>query len=178
MKDACLFPGCSSPLGARASVHGTCAPDASHPCYVCRDGRRQHVECHDLVLRESPSPSRDPAVHLINLAGETLTEWRRSSLLHPNTLDLPDGTGGGGRRTWRDQAQASCDRAAREGRLTFAHVLDEEVAEALAATDPDKLDRELVQVLNVTSKWLWKLRREARLASLARSVVNQQDPPR
>jgi hypothetical protein len=115
------------------------------------------------------SNSDDPVAYfLLDLASETLAEWKRSARLHPNTLDLPDGTGGGGRQTWRDQAQNTCDRSAREGRLTFCEVLDEEVGEALAETDPAKLQVELLQVINVSAKWLWRLRRDAaRLTSLA-----------
>lgn len=74
--------------------------------------------------------------------------------------DHADGTGGGGRDTWETIARNSCDRATREGRLTWAHILDEEAAEALAETDKERLYIELTQVAAVAVAWLEKLRRE------------------
>jgi hypothetical protein len=88
-------------------------------------------------------------------------ERQRAERFHPETTDAPDGTGGGGRDTWRTIAQHSCDRATREHQLTFAHVLDEETAEVLAETDPAKLRKELVQVMAVCLRWIDKLDREA-----------------
>ena len=87
-------------------------------------------------------------------------ELARARHLWPKTDMYPDGTGGGGRETWRTIAQQSCDRAYREGRCTFAHVLDEETAEVLAETDPTKLRTELIQVMAVCARWIAKLDRE------------------
>lgn len=88
-------------------------------------------------------------------------ERKRQDELHPGTADMPDGTqSSGGRATYRNIAQYACDRAARENRLTFAHVLEEEVSEALAEEDPEKLRVELVQVAAVATKWIEKLDRE------------------
>ncbi len=72
----------------------------------------------------------------------------------------PDGTGGGGRNTWCAIARNSCDRATREGRLTWAHILDEEAAEVLAETNKKKLYIELCQTSAVCVAWMEKLRRE------------------
>lgn len=82
----------------------------------------------------------------------------------------PDGTGGwcvldggallrapltgGDRRYEAEEAQADCDLAAREGRLTWRHILLEEVYEALAEDDPARLRAELVQVAAVASAWV------------------------
>lgn len=46
---------------------------------------------------------------------------------------------------FRDSLREECDRAAKSGRLTWKHILFEEVYEALAETDPVKQRAELVQ---------------------------------
>lgn len=88
---------------------------------------------------------------------DVLLERARADQLHPGTADLPDSTDNpGGRRTWETIAKNRCNRAAREGRLTFAHVFDEEAAEVLAAAaegDVAALEKELVQVAAVCLKW-------------------------
>ena len=89
-------------------------------------------------------------------------EIYRSETKHPNTESLPDGTRNGG--AWlacRAQAQLSCDRAAREGRLTFAHILEEEFYEALCEEDKTALRTEIIQVAAVCCRWALKLDREA-----------------
>ena len=66
---------------------------------------------------------------------------------------LPDGTG----PQWTelaDKARRECEQAAAAGRLTWRHLLLEEVAEALAENDPTQLRRELVQVVAVGTQWL------------------------
>lgn len=68
--------------------------------------------------------------------------------------NLPDGTGGSGRETYERIAKLSCERATREGRLTFLHVLEEEFCEAAAETDEAKLRAELVQLAAVAAKWI------------------------
>ena len=87
------------------------------------------------------------------IAAEALAEWARAVSIYPQTDLLPDGTGGGGRQTWEAIARNACDRADREGRCTWAHILDEETAEALAETDPVKLRAELIQVAAVALHW-------------------------
>lgn len=99
----------------------------------------------------------EAARQMIAIAGEALREWRRGAALWPQTDSFPDGTGGGGRKTWEEIAKLSCDRAFREGRCTWAHVLDEETAEALAETDPVKLRAELIQVAAVALHWVANL---------------------
>lgn len=73
-------------------------------------------------------------------------------------LDLPDSTDNPeARLTWETIARNACNRAFREGRLTNAHVLDEECAEALTAAargDVPELKKELVQVAAVCLAWL------------------------
>lgn len=47
----------------------------------------------------------------------------------------------------------ACQRAAGEGRVTWRHILDEEIAEVSAEEDPAKLRAELVQVAAVATAW-------------------------
>ena len=71
----------------------------------------------------------------------------------------PDGTGLRADAAMAALAKADCDRAARDGELTYRHILDEEVCEAFAETDPAKLRVELVQVAAVAVAWIEKLDR-------------------
>lgn len=67
----------------------------------------------------------------------------------------PDGTDGGlffAER--RDYHRRVCQEYAAVGGLTWRHILDEEVHEAYAETDPAKLRRELVQVCAVAVAWI------------------------
>ena len=91
-----------------------------------------------------------------------MAEVSRARVLHPGTDDIPDGTWEGGMRKYqRVIAQDACDRAARDGKLTLAHILDEESREALAEEDKIKLRKELVQVAATAVRWIDKLDREA-----------------
>lgn len=69
----------------------------------------------------------------------------------------PDGTDSGadGPYIWaRDNARAECENAAAEDRVTWRHILLEEVMEALAEGDPSPLRKELVQVAAVCAAWI------------------------
>lgn len=67
----------------------------------------------------------------------------------------PDGTDSTTESQWqRDFDQAQCQQAAREGRLTWRLILQEEISEAFAETDPAKLRAELVQSGAVTAAWI------------------------
>lgn len=54
----------------------------------------------------------------------------------------------------REAAQHATDYAAENGTLTWRHILEEEVCEALAESDPAKLRAELIQVAAVAVKWV------------------------
>lgn len=103
---------------------------------------------------------------------EIVDERARQDAKFPKPIDYPDGTGGGGRETWRTIAQQSCDRAEREKRCTWAHILDEEVAEVLAETDEEKLRGELLQVASVACAWLEMIDARRR----ARKLATKPDP--
>lgn len=73
----------------------------------------------------------------------------------------PDGTGRGGERL--ANARELCREAAEYGWLTWRHILEEEVSEALAETGPAQLRDELVQVAAVAVAWVEAIdRRKAR----------------
>ncbi|MFE7097004.1 hypothetical protein [Streptomyces erythrochromogenes] len=79
----------------------------------------------------------------------------------------PDGTGprtaSWGQLVHADEAAAEarnrCQRAAERGELTWRHVLNEEVAEAFAESDPAKLRAELIQIAAVCAAWVSALDR-------------------
>lgn len=67
----------------------------------------------------------------------------------------PDGTGVSPEQPkLADQARAMCQQAFAEGRGDWAHILFEEVREALAESDPAKLRAELLQVAAVAVAWV------------------------
>lgn len=122
----------ATPAGARRAGHG---------------GGKGAVVNLNLALN-------DVADAVVEVLGEFAAELARASDLHPGTFRLPDGTGGGGRKTWETIAKNSCDRAAREGRLTHTHVFDEETAEVMAAETTEDLRKELVQSGAMSLKWI------------------------
>lgn len=71
----------------------------------------------------------------------------------------PDGTGPG-YRVHAIEARVRCQRAARIGLVTYKDILEEEVYEAFAETDPVELRKELIQVAAVAVAWIEKLDRE------------------
>lgn len=59
------------------------------------------------------------------------------------------------------QAKSATDRHAKEGKLTYADIFLEEVFEALAEDDPEKLRTELIQCAAVAVAWVEKIDRDA-----------------
>ncbi|QDM56629.1 hypothetical protein SEA_BIG3_47 [Mycobacterium phage Big3] len=72
----------------------------------------------------------------------------------------PDGTGDALFKDLAELAKISCDQAAISGSVTYRHILLEEVWEAMAESDKEKLKTELVQVAAVAVAWVEKLIRE------------------
>ncbi|MFE2941006.1 NUDIX hydrolase [Streptomyces sp. NPDC059255] len=66
----------------------------------------------------------------------------------------PDGTGQHPEQIDADVARMACQQAADGGYLDWLHILREEVAEALAESDPARLRAELVQVAAVAAAWV------------------------
>jgi hypothetical protein len=71
----------------------------------------------------------------------------------------PDGTGGIFSVFSADDARARCQAAFAAGNGTWRHVLDEEIAEAYAETDPALLRVELIQAAAVIAAWIEALDR-------------------
>ena len=105
-------------------------------------------------VTEAPDVSVAMAHKWRHILAEMFVELVRARRLYPDSMSMPNGTGGGGRRTWEAIARNSCERADREGRLTHAHVFDEEASEVLAADTDAELRKELVQVGAVCLKWI------------------------
>lgn len=99
-----------------------------------------------ILLRAGP-PELPGVVHAV------LTE-RIANLERWGIQDYPHGTDADGDAEMADIARDACKRAAAEGRVTWRHVLDEEMLEAFAEADPAALRAELVQVAAVTLQWL------------------------
>ena len=65
-----------------------------------------------------------------------------------------DGTGGPGTKAVADIARRITDLAADKDETSWQMILAEEVYEAFAESDPDKLRVELVQVAAVAASWI------------------------
>jgi uncharacterized protein (DUF2235 family) len=93
---------------------------------------------------------------------DEITAERASQDAEWGEQNHPDGTGPWVKTPDRfsnmeDQAanaRFECQEAAREGSLTWRHVLAEEVAEAFAEKEPAALRAELVQVAAVAVAWV------------------------
>lgn len=90
---------------------------------------------------------------LDRVLADITAEREAQHAVHGVQHHLPDGTGPQWARL-ADNARRECEQDAAAGRLTWRHVLLEEVAEALAESDPTRLRRELVQVVAVGAQWL------------------------
>ncbi len=66
----------------------------------------------------------------------------------------PDGTGSEGFQRQASVRRAATDLAAKQKRLTWRHILLEEVFEALAESDPVRLREELIQTAAVATAWV------------------------
>lgn len=72
-----------------------------------------------------------------------------------------DGTGLAGDVEHSNRVRERCDKAFEQGRGTWRHILDEEVAEAFACSDPRELRHELEQVAAVAAAWIEALDRRS-----------------
>ncbi|WP_393057686.1 hypothetical protein [Streptomyces sp. LN549] len=96
---------------------------------------------------------------------EAIDAERQAQLAKFGNQHHPDGTGprtaSWGALMHADDAAAEarnrCQRAADRGDLTWRHVLNEEVAEAFAESDPATLRTELLQVAAVCAAWIYDI---------------------
>lgn len=82
-----------------------------------------------------------------------VTDERVRQVIKWGMQSLPDGTS---TETWDNmamEAKQTVDERAAAGTLTWVEVLDEEVLEAYAETDPVRLRAELIQVAAVAISW-------------------------
>ena len=93
---------------------------------------------------------------------EEVESERRRQHVKWGEQNHPNGTSWDAWVIQRDLAKAETDAAAREGEVTFRHILMEEVFEAFAETDPAKLRAELLQVAAVACQWVECLDRRAK----------------
>lgn len=77
-------------------------------------------------------------------------------------LDKSDGTGGSDARAFLEIARGELTRYADRDAIPWRALLECEVAETFAETDPQRLEDELLDVANVATKWAQaiRLRRE------------------
>lgn len=66
---------------------------------------------------------------------------------HPDGTNLDNAA-------WRDYSRRLTQRAADEGRVTWAHILQEEFVEALAEVEPARIRAELIQTAAVAVAWV------------------------
>lgn len=76
-----------------------------------------------------------------------------------------DGTGYALDRNAATEARNVCQYAASKGVITWRDILWEEIAEAFAETDPDRLETELVQCAAVIAAWVADLHSRRETAS-------------
>ncbi|WP_275558565.1 hypothetical protein [Streptomyces sp. 5-6(2022)] len=94
---------------------------------------------------------------------EAIDAERQAQLAKWGDQRHPDGTGAEYYAAMADEARDICQHAAkyREVGAPWALILLEEVYEALAETDPDKLRTELVQCAAVIQAWVSDIDRRA-----------------
>lgn len=78
----------------------------------------------------------------------------------------PDGTSNDRRAA--EAYRRLCQLAAEQGKVTWKLILEEEVQEAFAETDPVRLRAELVQVAAVCAAWIGDIDRRAAPAGASR----------
>lgn len=84
-------------------------------------------------------------------------ESERAALKHPNSATIlgtaPNGTSAAQKHLC-EVAQRHCEERERAGKLTFADVFFEEATEVLCEEDDARLRAELIQVAQVTVRWI------------------------
>lgn len=104
---------------------------------------------HTLVTSErllDPDATVDVATGIIDERAAQDARWGQQN--HRN------GTGSRSDERYADAAKALCDLSAKHGTVSWKMILDEEVREAFAESDPAKLRAELIQVAAVASAWV------------------------
>lgn len=100
-------------------------------------------------------------IHKHNIAEEVVVERIRQDALW-GEQNHPDGTHPALFEYEAIVAKHRCAHAVRHGELTWQLILDEEVKEAFAESNPDKLRAELVQVAAVATCWIEAIDRRSK----------------
>ena len=92
---------------------------------------------------------------------------KTAAFIHANSADgawdCPDGTWEGGMRKYqRTIAEDACERNARQGTLTFAHMLDAVSRRMLAEEDKARFCEHLVVMAALCTLWIEKLDHEGK----------------
>lgn len=91
---------------------------------------------------------------VLAVLGDIQKERERQVQLWGNQTQ-PDGTEATDETRWqRDFDRKLTDQAARQGKLTWRHILQEEVSEAFAEVEWKMLRAELVQIAAVAAAWI------------------------
>ncbi len=130
---------------------------------LLRTGRRELLvnltntqrRCSELIQGLRALDASDDTQRQV--VGAILAERRRQDekwgALGEKDFKLPDGTGMEFDKEAADAARAACDASHKAGVGTWRDILEEEVAEAFAESDPDLLRKELLEVAAVALKW-------------------------
>ncbi|MCX5365884.1 NUDIX hydrolase [Streptomyces sp. NBC_00124] len=134
------------------------AADAAQSTVRCQthaeaNGKQNTIDFLRQLAAEVPA-TRNPSVVTDRVLSEVLAERIAQDAKWGEQNHL-DGTGvAPEQRELADNARAMCQQVFAEGRGDWAHVLFEEVREALAERDPAKLRAELLQVGAVAVAWI------------------------
>lgn len=122
----------------------------------------------DLNLTD-PDPTLDTVMEVLRERKRQDKKWGQQN--------HSDGTGLPGDVAAAQEAKDTCERAFKHGTGTWRDILEEEVKEAYAESDEDKLYTELIQVSAVACGWAEAIRRrqEKRASAQGKKSPNGQD---
>jgi hypothetical protein len=115
-----------------------------------REGRRQATEERARQHADGPDAALARLVGpvLIQVAAERMRQdarWGEQN--HPDGTNLNNAE-------WRDHSRDLTEVAAKQGRVTWAHILQEEFVETLAEVEPGRIRAELIQTAAVAVAWI------------------------
>lgn len=155
--------------GADTTSGDTAAPQR-FPKVCTRCARRAELRALDVLahaIARGRTPANPPAVRAHAEVLDEVAKERDRQDVKWGVQNHPDGTGRPGDADAADAAKARCQADAAAGTSTFRGILDEEIAEAYAETDPQLLRAELVQAAAVIVQWVQAIDRRTAAAALA-----------
>jgi len=134
------------------------SPDGAAPLIVVID------ETQEVLRRPATVEARALAAHILadlrlEAFAEEVTAERHRQLTTWGDQRHPDGTGGRRARDACNYVRNHTESNAVNGALTWHDILKEEVFEAFAESDPDRLRAELIQVAAVAAAWIYDIDR-------------------